>query len=111
MSSRTHALLHWRTPHSTRKDIKVTRKIVSGNAKVAEVMNNHFVDITKELVVSPLTIFDNTSKMDLIFIDPIDQIVSDYSEHPNVLMITKRIQQIFLLALIQNEIMAFQFWK
>ena len=52
------------------------REIISDNTKVTEVMNNYFVDITKELDIS-LPNFNNTDKSDLIFIDPIDQVIND----------------------------------
>ena len=74
-------------------------------------MNNYFVDITKELDIS-LPNFNNTDKSDLIFIDPIDQIINDYSKHPSILVINERIEHstIFLFervnaSLIEHEIM------
>ena len=54
-------------------------------------MNNYVVDITKELDIS-LPNFNNTDKSDLIFIEPIDQIVNDYSKHPSILVINERIE-------------------
>ena len=91
----------WKTvkPWFTSKGIKGTKKIIlvekgeiiSDNTKVTEVMNNYFVDITKELNIS-LPNFNNTDKSDLIFIDPIDQIINDYSKHPSILVINERIE-------------------
>ena len=92
----------WKTvkPYFTSKGIKGTNKIIlveqeqiiSDNAKITEIMNNYFVDITRELGVS-IPMNDNNVNRDLIFIDPIDQIISDYSEHPSIRKIKERFEQ------------------
>ena len=98
--------------NGTKKIILVEKvEIISDNTKVTEVMNDYFVDITKELNIS-IPNFNNTDKSDLIFIDLIDQIINDYSKHPSILVINERIEHstIFLFervhaSLIEHEIM------
>ena len=102
----------WFTSKGTKKIILVEKgEIIFDNTKVTEVMNNYFVDITKELDIS-LPNINNTDKSDLIFIDPIDQIIYDYRKHPSILVINERIEHstIFLFervnaSLIEHEIM------
>ena len=81
----------WKTvkPWFTSEGIKGTKniilvekgEIISDNTKVTKVMNNYFVDITKELDIS-LPNFNNNEKSDLIFTDPIEKIINDHSKHP-----------------------------
>ena len=90
----------WKTvkPFFTSKGIKGSNKIIlvekeeiiSDNVKITEIMNNYFVDITKELGIS-LPMDENNENGDLVFIDPIDQIINDYSEHPSIHHIKDRI--------------------
>ena len=90
----------WKTvkPFFTSKGIKGSGKIIlvekeeiiSDNGKITEIMNNYFVGITRELGVSP-PIGKNKAESNLIFIDPIDQIINNYSEHPSIHEIKKRI--------------------
>ena len=65
-------------------------EIVSDIAKVSEIMNDYFVNITKGLDIK-VPYNDNPEKNDVTCIVPIDQIIIGYSKHRNILKITERI--------------------
>ena len=62
--------------------------IISENTKVAEIMNNYFVNITEDLNIPAIkTITDIVSNPSIVCTDPIEQIILNYSLHPSILMI------------------------
>ena len=111
----------WKTvkPFFTTKGIKGSNKIIllekeeiiSDNSKVTEIMNDYFVNIASEVGVSIPTNESNLNR-DLTFIDQIEQIMNDYSEHPSILKINERIKHptpfffdCITASLIEDEIM------
>ena len=62
-------------------------EIISKNKKTAEIMNNYFVNITKELNIPEESRVD----VDFLFTDPIDGIIQTYSKHPSILKIKENV--------------------
>ena len=72
--------------HKSSKILLVeNNEIISDNAKVAEIMNDHFVNIASELNI--LMPSDN-----VLSIDPVDNIILSYRSHPSIIKIRERVE-------------------
>ena len=77
--------------NKTSKIILVEKdEILSDSTKVSEMLNDYFVNVTKDLDISiPLT---ETFPYNDTFMDPIDLIISRYKNHPSILNIMERVE-------------------
>ena len=82
-------------PNFTNKNIKQEKiilveneKIISENKEIAEIMNDYFVNITKELNIPEVILSDNDS----IFSDSLEEIIETHSKHPSILKINESIK-------------------
>ena len=92
--------LFWKTvkPFFTNKGKQNTKiiivendKIVSENKEIAAIMNNHFINIANDNnITASDTANDNSENLDLLCIDPIEQIILRYASHPSILKIKGR---------------------
>ena len=77
--------------NKTKKNEKIilveNENIISENKEIAEIMNDYFVNITKELNIPEETLCD----VDSLIRDPIDTIIQTYSEHPSILKIKESV--------------------
>ena len=63
-------------------------EIISDNHKIADIMNDYFVNITKNLnIQNPIFSLEGNE-----IVGPIDQIISSYREHPSVIKIHEIIE-------------------
>ena len=62
-------------------------EIISDNKKNAEIMNNYFVNITQNLNIPGSILEIIPRNTDVECLDPIDQILLNYSKHPSILKI------------------------
>ena len=62
--------------------------IISENKQTAEIMNDYFVNITKELNIPE----EINTDCESIFTDPIDAIIKTYSKHPSILKIKENVK-------------------
>ena len=67
-------------------------EIINDNKKNAEIMNNYFVNVTKGLDIPDIICKDVQGISDIEYIDPIDQIIYKYNEHPSILKINNYIK-------------------
>ena len=81
----------WKTikPFFTNKGLKSSKillvennAIVSDNIKVAEIMNDHFVNIARQFELNMPTLSDN-----VVSDDPLDNIINTYQNHPSIIKI------------------------
>ena len=87
----------WKTvkPFFTDKNNKSGKKIIlvdnneiiTDDKKNAEVMNEYFVNITQNLDIPEFTI--EMPSVEIECIDPIDEIIFNYSKHPSIVKITE----------------------
>ena len=77
-------------------------EIISDSAKVADIMNNYFVNITEDLNIPAINKNINLApNPDIVSIDPIEQIIHNYIEHPSIITIKKSLTPNLLFPLIQ----------
>ena len=62
-------------------------EIITDNKKNAEIMNNYFVNITQNLNIPESILEKIPRNTDVECLDPIDQILLNYSKHPSILKI------------------------
>ena len=62
-------------------------EIITNNKKNAEIMNNHFVNITQNLNIPESILEKIPRNTDVECLDPIDQILLNYCKHPSILKI------------------------
>ena len=88
----------WKTikPNFTNKSNKSAKiilvendEIISDNKKIAEIMNSYFVNITKDLNIPEIITIDSPEDLCVECLDPIEQILHSYSEHPSILKINE----------------------
>ena len=65
-------------------------EIITGDKKIADIMNEYFIHITKDLNI-PKFMLENT---DMIYLDPIDEIIHKYSKHSSILKINEFVNPI-----------------
>ena len=66
-------------------------EIISDNNKVAEIMNDYFVNIKKNIDI-PENVIESIPDINLQIIDPIDKIIYLYRKHPSITKIKEHIQ-------------------
>ena len=105
----------WKTvkPHFSNKDKQHAKiilvekdEIISDNNKVAEIMNDYFVN-TKKNIDTPENVIESIPDINLQIIDPIDKIIYLYREHPSIMKIKEHIQHsnIFSFEMITQTLM------
>ena len=86
----------WKTvkPYFSNKNMKNSKivlvennEIITDNTKNAEIMNNYFVNITQNLNIPESILEKIPRNTDVECLDPIDQILLNYSKHPIILKI------------------------
>ena len=89
--------------NNTKKIILVENDdIISDNSKVAEIMNNYFVNITEDLNIPAIKKnIDNDSNAGTICMNPMEKIILNYSEHPSILTIKKIVLSAYYLLFLK----------
>ena len=64
-------------------------EIITDNKRSTEIMNDYFVNITKELNIPAIYVEKQSENTDTGFLDPIDQIIHSYRRHPSILKINE----------------------
>ena len=58
--------------------------IITDDKKNVEIMNDYFVNITKNLIIPEIRTDNLPENIDMSFIDSIDQIIQHYRNHPSI---------------------------
>ena len=78
--------------NKTQKIILVEKgEISSGNKKNAEIFNEYFTNVVKDLNIPAITISKKTEITNIETKDPIEKILQLYSEHPSILKIQEHV--------------------
>ena len=74
-------------------------EIISGNIETAEVFNDYFVNIVKDLSIPEISVISSMNPS-IIINDPIETIVQNFKEHPSIVKIKQHI--------VKTEMFSFQ---
>ena len=80
-------------------------EIITDNRKNAEIMNNYFVNITQNLNIPESILRKMPRNTDVECLDPIDQILVNYSKHPSILKLK------YSLSLLKRSVLIKQMKK
>ena len=77
-------------------------EIITDNAKIADIMNDYFINITKELNIPPPIPNIKEQRVDT-GINPIDLIIHVYREHPSIIKIRHKVDHTSKFSFIKIE--------
>ena len=95
---------HFTNKGSDSKKIILVEKdeIITDNAKIADIINDYFINITKELNIPPPIPNIKEQRVDT-GIDPIDLIIHVYREHPSIIKIRHKVDHTSKFSFIKIE--------